>query len=122
MNTMNLARAISSCGGVGKLEMDGTSIPVCIEQIECINEWNIYDKRINFKGHVLDGSVRYGSVGLPPIKNVIFNNPATIVIWEDGSKTVVKAQNNDEFDLEKGLAMAITKKVLGNKGNYFETI
>lgn len=43
---------------------------------------------------------------------VIFNNPATIVIWSDGSKTVVKCHNED-FDPEKGLAMAICKKVLG---------
>lgn len=56
------------------------------------------------------------------IKKVIFNNPATIVIWADETKTVVKAQNNELFDPEKGLAMAITKKALGNEGNYFDTI
>lgn len=54
------------------------------------------------------------------IKDVIFNNPATIVFWSDGTKTVVKAEN-EPFDREKGLAMAISKKFLGNKGNYFET-
>ena len=54
------------------------------------------------------------------IKNVVFNDPATIVFWNDGTKTVVKAEN-EEFDPEKGLAMAISKKVLGNKGNYYET-
>lgn len=53
------------------------------------------------------------------IKNVIFNPPATIVFWEDGTKTVVKAGEHDEFDPEKGLAMAISKKALGNKGSYF---
>ena len=53
------------------------------------------------------------------IDKVIFSNPATIVIWADGTKTVVKAQN-EPFDPEKGLAMAIAKKVLGNKGNYYE--
>ena len=52
------------------------------------------------------------------IKKVIFNNPATIVFWSDGSKTVVKAHNND-YDPEKGLAMAIAKKALGNEGNYY---
>jgi len=52
------------------------------------------------------------------IKRVIFNKPATIVFWEDGTKTVVKA-SGENFDKEKGLAMAITKKILGlNKGNY----
>ena len=52
------------------------------------------------------------------IEKVIFNDPATIVIWSDGTKTVVKC-TNEEFDKEKGLAMAICKRVLGNKGNYF---
>lgn len=60
---------------------------------------------------------------LPNIKKVIFNKPATIVLWEDGTKTVVKLTYNidvyDRFDPEKGLAMAIAKKVLGNKGNYY---
>lgn len=55
------------------------------------------------------------------IENVIFNEPATIVFWKDGTKTVVKA-TNEEFDPEKGLAMAIAKKALGNKGNYFDKI
>lgn len=54
----------------------------------------------------------------PEIKNVIFNDPATIVFWEDGTKTVVKCQDGDEFDPEKGLAMAIVKKAYGNKSNY----
>lgn len=52
------------------------------------------------------------------IKKVIFNDPATIVMWGDGTKTVVKCSENDIFDPEKGLAMAITKKALGNQGNY----
>lgn len=55
------------------------------------------------------------------IKKVIFNNPATIVFWADGTKTVVKAKNED-FDPEKGLAMAIVKKAFGNKGSYFNKI
>lgn len=55
---------------------------------------------------------------IPEIKNVIFNDPATIVFWEDGTKTVVKCQDGDEFDPEKGLAMAIAKKAYGNKGGY----
>lgn len=55
------------------------------------------------------------------IKNVIFNDPATIVFWADGTKTVVKCQDGDIFDPEKGLAMAISKKALGtnkSKGNF----
>lgn len=52
------------------------------------------------------------------IKKVIFNDPATIVFWGDGTKTVVKCQEGDTFDKELGLAMAICKKHFGNKGRY----
>lgn len=55
------------------------------------------------------------------ITKVVFNDPATIVYWSDGSKTVVKAIDED-FDREKGLSMAITKKVYGNTGNYYNII
>lgn len=59
------------------------------------------------------------------ITRVVFNDPATIVFWTDGTKTVVKQQKCDKkkkFDPEKGLAMAIAKKALGNQGNYFNEI
>ena len=53
------------------------------------------------------------------IKKVKFNPPATIVFWTDNTKTVVKC-NGEDYDPEKGLAMCISKKVLGDKGNYYE--
>lgn len=55
---------------------------------------------------------------VPEIEKVIFNDPATIIFWKDGTKTVVKCGENDEFNPEVGMAMAISKKALGNKGNY----
>lgn len=55
---------------------------------------------------------------VPKIRNVILNDPAVIVLWEDGTKTVVKAQG-EKFDPEKGLAMAISKKAFGNKSSYY---
>ena len=48
------------------------------------------------------------------ITNVIFNGPATIVFWADGTKTVVKCQEGDAFDPNTGLAHAISKKALGD--------
>ena len=58
---------------------------------------------------------------LNKIKNVIFNKPATIVLWADGTKTVVKCENED-FDPEKGLAMAIVKKTMANNHSYYNEI
>lgn len=51
-------------------------------------------------------------------KKIIFNGPATIVLWEDGTKTVVKCQNGDTFDKEKGIALCFMKKSLGNRSNF----
>lgn len=48
------------------------------------------------------------------IKKVIFNKPATIVIWDDGTKTVVKCMDGDEYSKDVGLAMCISKKALGS--------
>lgn len=44
-----------------------------------------------------------------PIEQVIFNGPATIVYWKDGSKTVVKCQEGAVNDPEKGFAMAVAR-------------
>lgn len=57
------------------------------------------------------------------IKNVIFNGPATIVIWLDGSKTVVKCAEGDGYSKFSGLAIAICKHIYGSNFkkvfNYF---
>lgn len=60
----------------------------------------------------------YGSHGksLQP-KKIIFNGPATIVIWDDGTKTVVKQSKLDKYDYEKGFAMCVVKRVFGDKYN-----
>lgn len=56
------------------------------------------------------------------IKDVIYNKPATIIRWTDGTKTVVKCADDEPYDKEKGFAMAFMKKVLGNEGRYYETV
>lgn len=55
---------------------------------------------------------------IPEIKNVYFNDPCTVVIWEDKTKTIVRCSENDFYDPEKGLAMAIIKKISGNDNSF----
>lgn len=87
--------------------------------------------RIMHKGKLIGYSIKGDFYPIHPIcqqkerrlaiKNVIFNDPATIIFWNDGTKTVVKAQNGETFDPEKGLAMAICKKMIGdNKREYYK--
>ena len=61
------------------------------------------------------------SANQPPVaKKVIFNNPATIVIWTDGTKTIVKKSKGDRYDREKGLAFCYLKKIYGK--DYYKII
>ena len=55
-------------------------------------------------------------------ERVIFNQPATIVWWSDGSKTVVKCHEDDTYDKEKGLAMAFMKRMYGIDGYFNEIV
>ena len=56
------------------------------------------------------------------IKRAIFNPPATIILWNDGTKSVVKCQNGEEYDAEKGFALAYLKKLLGNDNTFNKEI
>ena len=55
-----------------------------------------------------------------PIK-VIFHDPATIVFWDDGTKTVVKCQEGDTYNKELGFALCFAKKAMGNQSNFNNT-
>ena len=95
-----------------RLKVPNDNITVsCITEIICtiLKNKSYYNKEISDES---DNKLS--------IKKVIFNRPATIVLWEDGTKTVVKCDSDEDFDYEKGLAMAISKKALGNKGNYYK--
>ena len=46
-------------------------------------------------------------------KKVIFNKPATIVIWEDDTKTIVKCNKNDKFKKTTGFLIAYLQKTSG---------
>ena len=47
-------------------------------------------------------------------RRVVFNPPATVVLWEDGTKTVVKCDERDGYDAMTGVALCYMKKALGN--------
>lgn len=70
-----------------------------------------------YRKHTGNGS--YGTYwsSIKPIK-VIFNGPATIVFWDDGTKTVVKCTEHETFDYEKGVALCYMKKFLGNDNSF----
>lgn len=75
---------------------------------------NLYEK-------FFDNVKRKGD-NMPEIKKVIFNGPATIVFWKDNTKTIVKCMPGETFDPEKGILVALYKKMSKDKQNYFKDI
>lgn len=67
--------------------------------------------------HRFSGSVLYydkdGTVKKTYIKRVIYSNPATIVFFGDGTKTICKAAKGDVYNPAAGLAFCVYKKMIG---------
>ena len=107
-------------GAPTKVTLDtGHTLLFNADEIACDDKYNYRIRR--------HGAYQNYKKGPPPppaasIKNVIFNPPATVVYWSDGTKTVVKCSVNDKFDPEKGLAMAIAKRCANNSGSYYKEI
>lgn len=131
----NIVFDISRDGQVGKLVIKDNVYDVEVKEVS--HDSTLYNEKTVIKAEVCSLNLvdckrnfitrtynpdRKDSIneGKVQIKDVIFNPPATIVFWSDDTKTVVKAEN-EVYDPEKGLAMAIAKRALGNQGNYFET-
>jgi len=79
-------------------------------------------EKVDLQEIVYDAYFGHKYKNLPEVKEVLYHKPATIIFWKDGTKTVVKAQNKEKYDKEKGFVMAYIKKILGNEGNYYEEV
>ena len=134
----NYLMALAMNADVGTLHLNSHAIPVKIVEVE--SDGGKYSSPMTtFKCLVVNddqikqyAKERLNSIyGAPrggftldnpryAIKRVYFNNPVTVVLWMDGTKTIVRCQEGDTYSEETGLAMAIAKKVFGNKGNFNE--
>lgn len=87
-------------------------------------EWIGYSK-LSSEYHKSSGRYPWNSVdtkaardyinpGYKP-KKVIFNGPATIVMWQDGTKTIVKRREGEQDDKEKAVMYCVFKKLCGSK-------
>lgn len=110
INEILTRTAINSVYGVSMFEKEEEPMPT--------NTPNDFIFKLIKNGGLIIRTRR--QINMQRIKKVIFNDPATIVFWSDGTKTVVKRGENDTFDPEKGLAMAISKKFFDNMGYYYD--
>ena len=49
------------------------------------------------------------------IEKIMYKPPATIVFWNDGTKTVAVCEKGDAYNRELGFALCVLKKKYGNK-------
>lgn len=118
INASNITRALIE-------NVDGKMIPVRISYLRLMHKAFDEVPEIEMSGYIENKDKTQNIVktfaGLEHTK-IIFNPPATIVLWKDGSKTVVKCDNKDKFDREKGVALCFMKKALGNKSRQINDI
>lgn len=87
------------------------------------NFYSIYKHKTEFRCIILNSEVKEMNKPIykedidkqfkAAVKKVIFNGDATIVIWDDGSKTVVKRRKGERKDKEKAIMYCILEKQLG---------
>jgi len=61
--------------------------------------------------NAIKGQVMTKIIGAP---KVIFNGPATIVFWVDGTKTVTVCGPKDTYDKQKGFLIAFFARYTGS--------
>ena len=54
------------------------------------------------------------NITIPAVKRIVYHDPATIVFWQDGTKTVVKCMDGEPFEKYAGFCAALAKKVFGS--------
>lgn len=59
---------------------------------------------------------------VPNVKKIIHSGRCTIVIWTDGSKTIVKQSENDDWDEYAAFCAAFCKKIFGSTSAVKRTI
>ena len=103
--------------------MEGIAIPVSIDSIfrhplkNEEMELNHYKNKLKY---YVEKAERADSLRMP--KKYIINRGATIIFWNDGSKTIVRRTKNDEYNKRLGFLTAYFQKHSGlskNKANKF---
>lgn len=80
--------------------------------LESVTEIDLTDTTFVIDQRVLGGYISCSPRQITPRK-VIFSGPKTIVIWEDGTKTIVGCAEGQEYDEYAGFCAALAKKIFG---------
>lgn len=70
-----------------------------------------------FVKHYKDGFFKSERTIMPDIKDVKVHNKTVLVTFADNTQTVAVLDNEDQFNLEQGISICITKKLLNQDGS-----
>lgn len=106
---------------VAEMTMDGVGI-FGIQKVEDLEELRDFTEAVLYgvECAIEERKAEEANIGrsinlVDEIEKVTFNDPATIVFWKDGTKTVTKCCKGDTFNKETGLAMCIVRKLCNNR-------
>lgn len=80
-----------------------------------------FDYHHKLKFPIINHTVNYMRF-VPGIKKIIRNGPCTIVIWNDGTKTIVRKSKFDREDDYAAVAQAIVKKIYGGTNAFHNLV
>lgn len=94
---------------------DFFGLDLVVKGVEIFDGFFDQDRNVRINARVANKSRKYPTQVNPfNIKRVIFNGPATIVFWNDGTKTVVKCAEEEIYNKRTAIMWAIMKKAYGN--------
>ena len=93
-----------------QMKIDGERYSVPVSELYFVN-----DKQKEYRnmlyGRLINTPKMYPSL---KVDHIIYNDPATIVFWKDGTKTVVKRAKGEKFNKYYAFCAALAKKAFGN--------
>ena len=114
----NLCRLIKSLGGTVDLDYsqyERCRINLPIEKLKWIK---VVLPETNFDKYKIPNKWGYEGTDIPPVVNVeTYNNRVVKVTFADGSFTKSVCSENDTFDLDVGISVCITKRMMGKDGH-----
>ena len=79
---------------------------------------DFFDRTCTINEVLSDRVKNYSQKDIPALTKVISSDPATIVFWDDGTKTVVKCQEGDTYSAKVGILYAVIRKCIGEGKSY----
>lgn len=104
---------------VGEIEFYDMAEAAKIHELSCERESL---KRTIDHPRDIQSTINLRTISEPVIKEILSNGPATIIFWNDGTKTIVKREIDDEDDLYDAVANALAKKAFGSTSKFHKIV